>query len=272
MRALPASLATAACAVTLLLPSTAHAQASTIYACALSSSTGQLRIVSGEGQCKANETEVHWQSGGATPRVVPLALRSMTGRGNALGCDLEVDTSGEGLFRVRCNEFADTTTLKSGTAIFMQTPPDQAYAYDGLYVCGVASEGLRARNAVFRLVLYFDELQIDATGTRVLQKRNSSIDATRRGLRFDINATDLTPLETDASTAGRRPCVTLPFSQGIQDGGQPRLPGDVWVPTTDVTLFLQMPAMLPVATGQFGDFLLVSQVGLAVAGPRPAGQ
>ena len=145
-----------------------------------------------------------------------------------------------------------------------------AYTYDGLYLCGITSTGLRDRGAVLRLSMYFHELVIDDSGERIMQRRDNSLDVSRRGLRFDIPATAFTPLESDAATAGQRPCVTLRFAQGTPDGGQPGLPNGIWTPETEADIFISMPPMLPTATGQFGDFLLLSQAGLTVAGRRSA--
>jgi hypothetical protein len=102
-----------------------------------------------------------------------------------------------------------------------------------------------------------------------MQRRDNSLDVSRRSLKFEIPATAFTPLEVDAASAGRRPCVTLRFAQGTPDGGQPGLPNGIWIPETEVDVFISMPPMLPTATGQFGDFLLLSQAGLTVAGRRP---
>ena len=104
----------------------------------------------------------------------------------------------------------------------------------------------------------------------LLQRRDSSLNSSRRALLFEFPATALTPLEVDAASAGRRPCVTLRFADGVQDGGQPRLPGDIWIPSAEVNVYMPMPPMLLTNQSQFGDFLLLSQVGLTVAGRRPA--
>lgn len=276
----------------------------TIHAC-VQNRQGQLRVVASPDACRPSETPVQWQSGadlseistaldavrarldaveGATeglpalaarlaaleplPAVVPLSLNDAVGRGNALGCDLTAVEGFEKSFRVSCNEFADVTEPQSGTQVRLSSPPDMAYTYDGLYLCGISSGGLRSRGETFRLSIYFHE--VDVVGGEVtMQRRDNSLDMSRRGLKFVIPATALTPLEVDAASAGRRPCVTLRFSEGEQDGGQPPLPGHVWVPTAEAAVFVSMPPMLPATTAQFGDFLTISQVGLTVAGRRP---
>lgn len=210
----------------------------------------------------------------ALPKVVPLSLRDFEGRGNALGCDLAGQTgSFEPVFRVRCNEAADLTTLKTGTALSFVSPVEMSYTYDGLYLCGITSQGLRDRSANLQLTIYFHELEIAESGERFMQRRDTGLNANRRGLDFSIPATAFTPLETDAASNGRRPCVTLRFAEGSQNGDQPRLPGDIWIPQAEANVFIRLPGMLPVGdigSNQFGDFLLVSQAGLTVAGRRPA--
>jgi hypothetical protein len=305
MRPIPTVLATATIALTLLAASAASAQ-TTFHACVLNSKNGQMRLVSGPGLCRANETQVQWESGadltqvtqaieavasrvGAVeqavtglpalesrvaelsvlPPTVPLSVRDAAGRGNALGCDLVSASDNEPVFRVRCNEAADISQLMTGTALFLTTPPDMAYTYDGLYLCGITSTGLRDRAATLRLTMYFHELVIDDSGERIMQRRDNSLNVSRRSLKFDVPATALTPLEVDSASSGRRPCVTLRFALGTPDGGQPGLPNSIWTPETEVDIFISMPPMLPTATGQFGDFLLLSQAGLTVAGRRP---
>lgn len=306
LRTIPSVLATAVFALTLLAASAASAQ-TTFHACVLGSKNGQLRLVSGPGLCKANETQVQWESGadlsqvtaaieavasrvGAVeqavaglpalearvdalsvlPPTVPLSVRDAAGRGNPFGCDLVAAADNEPVFRVRCNEFADITELKTGTAVFLPSPPDMAYTYDGLYLCGIASQGLRDRPQPLRLSIYFHELVIDDSGERIMQRRDNSLDVSRRSLKFEIPATAFTPLEVDSASSGQRPCVTLRFAQGTPDGGQPGLPNGIWTPETEVDIFISMPPMLPTFQNQFGDFLLLSQAGLTVAGRRPA--
>jgi len=306
MRPISSLLATTIFALTLLAASAASAQ-TTFHACVLNSKNGQLRLVSGPGLCKANETQVQWESGadltqvtaaieavasrvGAVeqavaglpalesrvtdlsvlPRVVPLSVRDAAGRGNALGCDLVGESDNEPVFRVRCNETADVSQTMTGTALFLTSPPDMAYTYDGLYLCGITSTGLRDRAATLRLSIYFHELVIDDSGERIMQRRDNSLNVSRRSLKFDIPATAFTPLEVDAAASGQRPCVTLRFAEGTPDGGQPGLPNGIWTPETEVDIFISMPPMLPTFQNQFGDFLLLSQAGLTVAGRRPA--
>ncbi len=306
MRPIPSVLATATFALALLAASAASAQ-TTFHACVLNSKNGQMRLVSGPGLCKTNETQVQWESGAdlsqvtaaieavasrvgtveqavaglpaleariddlsVLPRAVPLSVRDAAGRGNALGCDLVAASDNEPVFRVRCNEFADISEPKTGTALFLTSPPDMAYTYDGLYLCGITSTGLRDRAATLRLTMYFHELVIDDSGERLMQRRDNSLDVSRRGLEFEIPATAFTPLEVDSASSGKRPCVTLRFAQGTPDGGQPGLPNGIWTPETEADIFISMPPMLPTATGQFGDFLLLSQAGLTVGGRRSA--
>jgi hypothetical protein len=49
--------------------------------------------------------------------------------------------------------------------------------------------------------------------------------------------------------------ATRRFADGVQDGNQPRLPNDIWIPTSEVEIFMSMPPMQPAVRGQFGDFL-----------------
>ncbi len=279
----------------------------TIYACVLNSQ-GQIRLVSGRGQCRSGETEAQWQSGAdlsaitsavdavrnrvdgveqavrglpaiqsaiselaVLPPVVPLSVADATGQGSLVGCELVGEGSSERRFGVRCPPGADVTAPHSGTALFLTDGPDMAYTYDGLYLCGLASPGLRERGATFTVYMYFHELEIAADGERTLRRRDSSFNSARRGVRFIVPATALAPIELDAASAGKRPCVTLRFAEGVQDGDQPRLPNDIWIPSTELMLYMPMPAMLPIAISNPDfDYLYLSQVGLTVAGRRPA--
>jgi hypothetical protein len=213
----------------------------------------------------------------ALPRVVPLSVRNLIPRGNALGCDLQAVDFGDLLLRALCNEFADISQPQSGFAASLMTAADMAYTYDGIYICGLVDNELADRTvfgqpARIRLSIYFPELMTTTDGGLLLQKRDSSINLTRRGLDFTFAAHELRSAEVDAESAGSRRCVTLRFAQGTQSGDQPRLPNDVWVPTSQVSLFMALPPLLPWSFTpplQSGNIFSVSEIGLTVAGRRP---
>jgi hypothetical protein len=210
---------------------------------------------------------------GNVPSVVPLAVRNLKPRGNAFGCSLDTGAFTEMLLTARCPTPGSDPV--SGLAASLVTPPDMAYAYDGLYLCGVANNQFADRLDTngsplrVRLSIFFNELVATNGGGISVRNRDTSIDLTRRGLDFTVEVQQLRSLETDASTAGLRPCVVLPFAQGTQSGNQPRLPGDVYIPDTQVNIFISLPDMVPTTAAQFGDSLVISELGFTVAGRRP---
>jgi hypothetical protein len=205
------------------------------------------------------------------PTGIPVAVRHIEGRGNGLGCDLEAVGTSEVLLRARCNAAANPETPQFGLGVSLLTPVDMGYVYDGLYICGVVSPGLAERSPSMSLAVYFHELITAEDGSRLLQKRDTALNFARRGLTFAVPTGQLLPLEVDAASAGLRPCVTLRFADGQQSGDQPRLPGDIWAPTTQLSLFISVPPMLPLVPPSYpGDSIVVSEVGLTVAGRRPS--
>jgi hypothetical protein len=210
---------------------------------------------------------------GFVPRVVPLAVRNLSPRGDALGCDLRATEFGDLVLRVFCN--TPRAEPVRSTAAFLVTPANPDYTYDGIYVCGVVNNALADRqefgNPVrFRVSIYFGEVLDDGAGGLVVQRRDSAINSARRGLDFLFEAQALRAIEVDAASAGLRPCVTLPFSQGLTSGDQPRLPGDIWAdPDTQVNLFIGLPPMQETdLVAGTGDRFSVSEIGLTVAGRR----
>jgi hypothetical protein len=207
------------------------------------------------------------------PSVMPLSIRNIVGFGTAVGCELaEQERSSSQLFKPECNENYDTEVPVRPLSVELTSPVDTAYMYDGLYICAIVSPTAAARTDVFgnpaflQIWIYFDDLFDDGNGNLAFYKRNSGLNAERRGLSFTVLASDLT-LAPNATGADPLPCVVLPFAAGTQDGDLP-LVGDVWKSNTEAKLFIRLPALLAQAPGFFGESIQFYQIGLLVNGYR----
>jgi hypothetical protein len=116
----------------LSFPATARAQATTIFACR-NNTNGELRYVTGSGQCREHETEVTWTSGASsgvngqgTPGTVPL----WTGSGTTL-TDSHIRDSG-GLVNISVPVSASHTG---------PGPTIGAFSSNGVGVSGISPNG-----------------------------------------------------------------------------------------------------------------------------------
>lgn len=114
------------------LPGTAVAQTTTIFACR-NDTNGDLRYVTGPGQCRQHETQVSWTSGGSgvnghgTPGTVPL----WTGSGTTL-TDSHIKDNG-----TQVNISVPVSASHAGTG-----PTIGGFSTNGVGVSGISPNGI----------------------------------------------------------------------------------------------------------------------------------